>query len=133
MKCGDDIKKDRAENKQRKLPMMMTDNRRNRQGETTSLLDRLYARQSNRLLFFKDGWGDLQLLRELHHIDHRNSRHGIIEIAWEDIDEQGGASFHRGAFASPFTDLPLPIESRRAYFELVLPRTGLRNTWDPHT
>ncbi len=117
-----------AGNDHKKLPMMITDNLLNRQGETTSLLDRLYARQSNRLLFFKDGWGDLPLLRELHHIDYRKGPPRIIEIAWEDIEEKGGASFHRGSFASPFTDLPLPDESRRAYFEWVLPRNASPET-----
>ena len=30
----------------------------------TSLLDRLYAGQSNKRLFFRQGWGDLPLLKD---------------------------------------------------------------------
>ena len=93
-----------------------------------SLLDRFYAKLSNRLLLFKDGWGDLPLLRELHHLDDRKGPPRIIEIAWEDIEEKEGTSFHRGSFASPFTDLPLPDESRRAYFEWILPRNASPET-----
>ena len=93
-----------------------------------SLLDRFYAKLSNRLLLFKDGWGDLPLLRELHHLDDRRGPPRIIEIAWEDIEEKGGTSFHRGSFASPFADLPLPDESRRAYFEWILPRNASPKT-----
>lgn len=94
----------------------------------TSLLDRLYARHSNSLLFFKDGWGDLSLLQELHHAGYRKGPPRTIEIAWEDVEEKGGASYRRGSFASPFTDLPLPEESKNAYVELVLPRKASPDT-----
>lgn len=101
---------------------------RNRREETTSLLDRLYARQANRLLFFKDGWGDLRLLRELHQTGERNVPPKSIEITWEDVGKKDGGSARRGFFASPYTDLPLPEESRTAYFELLLPRDASPET-----
>ncbi len=94
----------------------------------TSLLDRLYARHSNSLLFFTDGWGDLPLLQELHHVGYRKGPPRTIEIVWEDVEEKGGASYRRGSFASPFTDLPLPEESKNAYVELVLPRKASPET-----
>jgi pimeloyl-ACP methyl ester carboxylesterase len=94
----------------------------------TSLLDRLYARHSNSHLFFKDGWGDLALLQELRHAGYGKAPSRAIEIVWEDVEEREGVSCRRGAFASPFTDLPLPKESKNAYFELLLPRNASPET-----
>jgi pimeloyl-ACP methyl ester carboxylesterase len=95
----------------------------------TSLLDRLYAARSNRSLFFREGWGDLARLKEL-------CRNGgppadplqPIEVAWEESIESATVLTRRGAFDSPYTGLPLPEESRRAYFELVLPRAATTET-----
>lgn len=101
---------------------------RNRRGETTSLLDRLYARQSNGPLFFKDGWGDLSLLRKVHLLGDRSGPPKTIEIAWEDAEKKGRASVRRGSFKSPYMDLPLPEESRTAYFEWVLPEDASPET-----
>lgn len=94
----------------------------------TSLLDRLYARYSNRRLFFKDGWGDLSLLRDLTRVVYRKGSPRPIEIDWEDVEEKDGASYRRGAFASPFKDLPLPKESENACIEIVLPRRASPET-----
>jgi hypothetical protein len=94
----------------------------------TSLLDRLYASQSNRLLFFKDGWGDLPRLRELQRTGDHPGPPRIIEVRWEKTEENRTALLRRGAFTSPFTDLPLPAESRTSFFELVLPPEASRET-----
>jgi hypothetical protein len=94
----------------------------------TSLLDRLYASQSNRLLFFKDGWGDLPRLRELHRAGYRHVPPGTIEVRWEESEERDGVLLRHGSFESPFADLPLPAASRTAYFELVLPRKASPET-----
>jgi pimeloyl-ACP methyl ester carboxylesterase len=85
----------------------------------TSLLDRLYARFSNRLLFFKDGWGDLARLRELRQAGVRTAAPRFLTVRWEETEEAGTAVLRRGRFTSPYEDLPLPAESREAYLELV--------------
>jgi hypothetical protein len=87
----------------------------------TSLLDRLYASRSNRLLFFKDGWGDLPRLRELCRVGSHRGPPRPIEVRWEETVETETALLRRGAFTSPYTVLPLPAESRTSFFELVLP------------
>ncbi len=87
----------------------------------TSPLDRLYARCSNRLLFFKDGWGDLARLRELAQAGCRPAAPQPIAVRWEAREETAGVVLRRGRFASPYAELPLPAESREAFFELVLP------------
>ena len=94
----------------------------------TSLLDRLYASRSNRLLFFKDGWGDLPRLREIHRVGSHLGPPLPIAVRWEQSVEEGTALFRRGAFLSPYTDLPLPMESRTAFFEMVLPRRASGKT-----
>jgi len=94
----------------------------------TSLLDRLYASRSNRLLFFKDGWGDLRRLREISRRGSHLEPPRPIEVRWEESVETETALIHRGAFPSPYTDLPLPAESRSALFELLLPNGASRET-----
>ncbi len=94
----------------------------------TSLLDRLYASRSNRLLFFKDGWGDLPRIREVFRAGRRSGPPAPIEIRWEGEREENGALFRYGAFASPYARMPLPEESREAFFELILPRGASRKT-----
>ncbi|MCX5838195.1 MAG: alpha/beta hydrolase family protein [Deltaproteobacteria bacterium] len=94
----------------------------------TSLLDRLYASQSNRLLFFKDGWGDLPRLRELHRRAAHPGPPRPVEVRWEETLENGTTLLRRGAFLSPYTDLPLPAESRTSFIELVLPPKASRET-----
>ena len=94
----------------------------------TSMLDRLYASHSNRLLFFKDGWGDLPRLREIRS-DRQPSRTASTDRGLLGGDRgDGTALLPPGAFLSPYTDLPLPPESRTAFFELVLPRNSSRKT-----
>ena len=94
----------------------------------SSLLDRLYAGLSNRLLFFKDGWGDLPRIRELRRAGSHLGSPQVIEVRWEEAVETQNALLHRGAFPSPYDDLPLPAESRTAFFELVLPPKASRET-----
>ena len=94
----------------------------------TSLLDRLYASLSNRLLFFKDGWGDLPRIREIYRVGSHLGPPRPIWVRWEETVETETALLHRGAFLSPYTDLPLPAESRIAFFELVLPSKAPRET-----
>jgi pimeloyl-ACP methyl ester carboxylesterase len=94
----------------------------------TSLLDRLYASLSNRLLFFKDGWGDLPRIREIHRVGSHRGPPRPVEVRWEETVETETALLRRGAFTSPYTDLPLPVESRTSFFELVLPPKASRET-----
>jgi hypothetical protein len=96
--------------------------------ERSSLLDRLYASQSNRLLFFKDGWGDLPRIREIYRAGSHLGPPQHIEVRWEETLENGTVLLRRGAFLSPYTDLPLPAESRTSFFELVLPPKASRET-----
>jgi hypothetical protein len=88
----------------------------------TSLLDRLYAAQSNRHLFFKDGWGNLSRLRELHRAGLCPGEPRSIEIRWEKVVVNRSAFFRRGIFPSPYTDLPLPEESRTSCVEWIMPQ-----------
>lgn len=88
----------------------------------TSVLDHIYARYSNRLLFFKDGWGDLPVLRELM---RRGDNPGVsrpIRVVWKKTLETKEALLRQGEFLSPYDGLPLPGESKRAFFELALPQ-----------
>ena len=87
----------------------------------SSLLDRLYAGLSNRLYFFKDGWGDLVRIRELRREGSHFGSPRVIEVRWEDAVETKNVLLRRGMFPSPYNDLPLPVESRTAFCELVLP------------
>jgi hypothetical protein len=101
---------------------------RGKSTEMTSILDRLYASQSNRRLFFGEGWGDLPRIRELRSTGSHLGSAQPIEVRWEESMEDQTATLHRGAFLSPYTDLPLPAESRTAFFEMVLPRKASRET-----
>lgn len=94
----------------------------------TSLLDRLYACRSNRLLFFKDGWGDLPRLREIRDTGSPLKPPQPIEIRWEETKETQTALRRRGVFPSPYTDLPLPPASQNAFVELLLPNNASRKT-----
>lgn len=94
----------------------------------TSLLDRLYANHSNRLLFFKDGWGELSLVREIRRSGSHLEPPRSINVRWEETVETGAAVLRRGSFPSPYTDLPLPMESRTAFVEMVLPKVVKRTT-----
>jgi pimeloyl-ACP methyl ester carboxylesterase len=96
--------------------------------ERSSILDRLYASHSNRLLFFKDGWGDLSRIREICSTGSHLGPAQPIEVRWEESVEEETALLRRGAFLSPYADLPLPAESRTSFFEMVLPLKASRET-----
>jgi len=93
-----------------------------------SILDRIYASRSNRRLFFREGWGELARIREIHRAGDHPGSPRPVEIRWEDAMENGTMVLRRGIFASPYTDLPLPPESRMACFELIMPRGGCKST-----
>ncbi|HOS77364.1 MAG TPA: alpha/beta hydrolase family protein, partial [Syntrophales bacterium] len=87
-----------------------------------SLLDRLYASQSNKRLFFRDGWGDLPLLERLAREGPVQTPAPAIRIDWEPPRDAPGAVLQAGSFASPFTGAGFPEASRTAYVERILPR-----------
>jgi hypothetical protein len=87
----------------------------------TSILDHIYAKHSNRLLFFKDGWGDLPRLRELRQEGDSPGTPLPIDVVWGKTIKVRDAVLRQGEFLSPYNRMPLPEESRKAYFELVLP------------
>ncbi len=88
----------------------------------TSLLDRIYAKYSNRRLFFSDGWGHLDRLRELVREGNRHVVPRPIDVRWAKTSEKDDAFFRQGEFVSPYDGLPLPDESKRAFLEFVLPK-----------
>jgi len=88
----------------------------------TSVLDNLYARYSNRLLFFKDGWGDLPRLREIMRKGDNPGATRPIEVVWGETRETKDTVSRQGEFLSPYREMPLPRESEQAFFELVMPR-----------
>ena len=90
-------------------------------GIMSSLLDRLYARISNRRLFFRDGWGDLSPLREVEQRGFDPGPTRKIEIAWGREKRLGGMIVRQGEFPSPYDGPGLPEESRRAYVEWIMP------------
>jgi hypothetical protein len=94
----------------------------------SSLLDRLYARYSNRLLFFKQGWGDTDLLANVSTAALCEMPPARISIAWRAGEKLDGALVRQGSFTSPFTKPGFPEESCTAYLELVLPVEADRDT-----
>ena len=92
--------------------------------EMTSLLDHVYARCSNRRLFFNGGWGDLPRLRNLMQDGDRQEGFHPIDVTWYNTFETEKAFFRQGEFPSPYDKLPLPAESKKAFFELVLPKNA---------
>jgi len=95
---------------------------------TTSLLDRLYAGRSNRLLFFRQGWGDLDLLKEIDRAGFSRSKPKKVDIRWEGASERGDAIIRHGSFRSPFQGPGFPDESRTGYVEFILPKGSPRET-----
>lgn len=88
----------------------------------TSLLDRFYAAHSNRRLFFRQGWGNLPLLRDaLHRGPTVRGEVPAVRIVWGESRREGNALFRQGTFQSPFSGEGFPAESRMAHVELVLP------------
>jgi len=94
----------------------------------TSILDHLYAKHSNRRLFFKNGWGDLPRLRELMQKGDSPGAPRPINVVWGKPLETAEAVLRQGEFLSPYNLLPLPQESKKAFFELALPRDASANT-----
>ena len=94
----------------------------------TSLLDHIYAKYSNRRLFFNDGWGDLRRLRDLIQVNESEDVYPLIHIVWGKSFATEKAFFRQGEFPSPYDTLPLPTESKRAFVELILPRNASEKT-----
>lgn len=94
----------------------------------TSLLDRLYARISNRRLFFRGGWGDLSPLRAVQSQGFDPGPTRKIEIAWDREDHADGVILKQGQFLSPYEGPGLPEESRNAYVEWVMPKGSSKET-----
>jgi len=90
----------------------------------SSLLDRLYARYSNRLLFFRQGWGDMGFLKELSPGWLQERAQEKISISWDREEKADGIRIRQGRFTSPFGAKGFPPESGTAYVELILPTAG---------
>ena len=95
---------------------------------TTSLLDRLYAGQSNRRLFFRQGWGNLDFLKEIDRAGFSRLEAKPVDIRWDGPAKRGNAVIRRGSFQSPFQGAEFPDESRTGYVELILPKGTSRET-----
>lgn len=94
----------------------------------TSLLDRLYAGQSNKRLFFGQGWGDMPLLKNLMEAGFRIPHAQDLTIAWGRECREKDARIRQGSFVSPFDAAGFPKESRTGYVELVLPQAATTQT-----
>jgi hypothetical protein len=94
----------------------------------TSLLDHVYARYSNRSFFFNGGWGDLPRLQNLMREGGLPEAFHSIDVTWHNTFETEKAVFRQGEFPSPYDKLPLPAESKKAFFELVLPQDASEKT-----
>lgn len=94
-----------------------------------SVLDRVYASFSNRHLFFREGWGDRQLLEDVAGGAWRNDLvSASADISWQAAEVLSGATIRRGSFPSPAAGIGLPDESRFAYFEMVMPAESTLDT-----
>ena len=87
----------------------------------TSILDHIYARLSNRRLFFTDGWGDLAPLQEVQARGFDPGPSRDIKITWDQETRMDGTTLRKGHFTSPDIGLSLPKESRTAYVEWLMP------------
>lgn len=88
----------------------------------TSLLDHLYARISNRRLFFSDGWGDLSPLHEARDRGFEASPPRQIDIVWEKEVITEGMIRRQGQFPSPYDGPGFPDACRTAYVEWIMPQ-----------
>jgi pimeloyl-ACP methyl ester carboxylesterase len=93
-----------------------------------SLLDRLYASQSNKRLFFGQGWGDLPLLKDRLAAGFRIPRAQDLTVVWGPERMEKGARIRQGSFVSPFDAPGFPCESRTGHVELVLPQAATAET-----
>lgn len=82
-------------------------------------LDRLYAAAVGRPRFFQGGWGDLGAAGELFEFVRTPREPAPIRTVVRRIADISGLHAYEGSFKSPSAGLPR--ESRRAYFELLLP------------
>jgi pimeloyl-ACP methyl ester carboxylesterase len=87
----------------------------------SSLLDRMYARYSNRRLFFRQGWGDMGLLKGLSPDWLQERAQAKISISWDKEENANGIRIRQGRFAIPFEAKGFPPESGTAYMEMILP------------
>jgi pimeloyl-ACP methyl ester carboxylesterase len=94
----------------------------------TSLLDRLYAGQSNKRLFFRQGWGDLTLLKDLLAAGFCIPPVQDLMIVWGHERMEKDVRIRQGSFVSPFDAAGFPKESRTGYVELVLPQAATQET-----
>lgn len=94
----------------------------------TSLLDQLYASQSNKRLFFKQGWGDLPLLKDRLAVGFRIPPVQDLKIVWGHERVEKSARIRQGSYVSPFDAPGFPRESRTGYVELVLPHAATAET-----
>ena len=91
------------------------------------MLDRLYAGQSNKRLFFRQGWGDLPLLKNLLAAGFCIPSVQDVTIVWGQEGREKGARIRQGTYVSPFEAPGFPQESRMGYLELVLPQAKMQN------
>lgn len=94
----------------------------------TSILDRLYAGQSNKRLFFRQGWGDLPLLKNLLAAGFSIPPAQDLTIVWGPERREKGARIRQGSYVSPFDAPGFPRESRTGHIELVLPPAATHET-----
>jgi pimeloyl-ACP methyl ester carboxylesterase len=94
----------------------------------TSLLDRFYASQSNKRFFFRQGWGDLPLLKHILSAGFRIPPVRDLTIVWGREHLEQDARIRQGCFLSPFEAPGFPQESRTGYCEEVLPRAATLET-----
>jgi hypothetical protein len=94
----------------------------------TSLLDRLYASQSNKRLFFRQGWGDLPLLKDRLAAGFSIPPAQDLTMVWGQARMEKGARIRQGSFVSPFDAPGFPRESRTGHVELVLPPAATAET-----
>lgn len=71
---------------------------------------------------FYEGWGDPELLEDLVEQARDVGPVPDIEVKWQQRKRQiDGTHIFEGWFRSPVRDIPLPSESRAAYFQMLLP------------
>lgn len=72
---------------------------------------------------YYDGWGDPELLESLVEYARRLGPIGDIEVKWTGGKRRlDGTHLLEGWFTTPARRLPLPPETRAAYFQMLLPR-----------
>ena len=86
------------------------------------LVDRGIAAVVGIQKMFSDGWGDPDLLADLIERTNHFREPASIDVNWRPGHQRlDGLHLFEGSFESPDMSLPLPPESRTAYFQLLLP------------